>query len=155
MKWKNLDFNLLLQGSGRHWVYYSEILGVSLWGGGNSPYYFYDRWHPEDPYADPFDPSTKWVQGRYAFGGQSADENSEFRIMNAAYLRVKSVEIGYTLPEKLTKKAFINSLRLYVNSYNPLTFSKIKGLDPEHTNDNSGYIYPINTTINIGLQLKF
>ncbi|MCQ2142458.1 MAG: TonB-dependent receptor [Bacteroidales bacterium] len=152
--WKGLDFNILFQGAGRHWVYYSEVLGTSLWGGGNSPDYFLDRWHPADPAADPYDPATEWVKGEYAFGGASANENSEFRIQNAAYLRLKSVELGYTLPKNLLQRIHVSSLRFFVNSYNPLTISKIKGLDPEHCSGN-GYLYPINTTISVGAQLKF
>lgn len=47
------------------------------------------------------------------------------------------------------------ALELYVKKYNPLTFSGIKHVDPEHTSQNNGYIYPINTTYNLGIQLKF
>lgn len=153
--WKGIDFNMLWQGAARHWVAYTEILGTSLWGGGNSPAYFYDRWHPVDPDANPYDPTTKWISGTYAYAGRQADVNSEHRILNAAYLRLKSVDLGYTLPSKWTQKAHIESLRIFANIYNPLTFSGIKHVDPEHTSQNNGYIYPINTTYNLGIQLKF
>ena len=92
---------------------------------------------------------------RYAYAGRQADVNSEHRILNAAYLRLKSVDLGYTLPSKWTQKAHIESLRIFANIYNPLTFSGIKHVDPEHTSQNNGYIYPINTTYNLGIQLKF
>ncbi len=151
--WKGIDFNMLWQGAARHWVEYEEILGESIWGGGNGPDYFFDRWHPVDPTADVYDPNTEWVQGTYAFGGVSGA--GTFKVENAAYARLKSVELGYTFPRSLTRKIAIYNLRIYANSYNPLTFSKLKYVDPEHSSGNHGYIYPINTTYNFGVQVKF
>lgn len=155
MSWKGIDLNMLFQGTDRRWVQYSEILRTPLWGGGNSPSYFYDRWHPINPDADPYDPATEWNSGKYAYGNQIARDNSEFVVENAAYLRLKSIELGYTLPVKWTKRVGISSFRVYGNSYNALTFSQLKYVNPEHLSSNNGYLYPINRTFNFGVQIIF
>lgn len=153
--WKGIDFSMLWQGAGRHYVEFQEILRTPLWGGGNSPDYFYDRWHPEDPDANPYDQSIKWVKGKYAYGNQNVHNGSEFAAENAAYLRLKSVELGYTLPKKWLNPIGVSSFRIYANVYNALTFSKLDYVDPEHVSTNCGYIYPINRTFNIGVDIKF
>lgn len=154
-QWKGLDFNMLWQGAGRHYVQYQEILRQPVWAGGNGPDYFWDRWHPSDPDANPYDQSVEWVKGKYAYGNIVSADGSEFCTENAAYLRLKNIEIGYTFPEKWTKVAGISSFRIYGNVYNALTFSKLKYLDPEHPSTNNGKVYPINRTFNIGLTLSF
>lgn len=70
-------------------------------------------------------------------------------------MRLKSVEIGYTLPESVTKLAGIRSIRVYVNGYNLLTFCNMKYIDPEHTSDNWGCSYPLNKSFNFGVNVKF
>ena len=46
-------------------------------------------------------------------------------------------------------------LRIYVNAYNPLTFTKVKFVDPEHPDDELGRLYPLNKTFTVGLNLSF
>jgi len=84
-----------------------------------------------------------------------AADNTERSIQNAAYLRVKSVELGYTLPHKWMQKAGLTSCRFYVNGYNLLTFTGLKFLDPEHPADLYGYLYPLTKTFNAGINLTF
>lgn len=74
---------------------------------------------------------------------------------NASYLRLKSIELGYTLPKRLVSKIGIQKARIYINCYNLLTFSSLDYVDPEHPNSEWGYVYPLNKTVNIGANLVF
>ena len=59
------------------------------------------------------------------------DRFSDRFVEDGSYLKCKSIVLGYTLPAKLTDKAHINSLRLYVNASNPFVITKYSGMDPE------------------------
>jgi len=152
-QYKGLDLTMLWQGSALGSVIYGEQLREPLWGNNNSGAMsqFLDRWHLADPTADPYDPYQQWIPGHFANTGTLPDTNSSFNQVNDAYLRLKSIELGYTLP----KIEGIKNLRIFVNAYNILTFSQVKYIDPEHTNDTYGYLYPLNKTYSIGLNLKF
>lgn len=155
--WKGFDLNLLFQGAAMQYNRYIEQLREPMWGNdySNALDYFMDRWHPVDPTADPYDPSTEWVNGEYAYTGTLADEYSAYNVHNSSYVRLKSAELGYTFPQKWIARSGIKSLRLYVNGYNLFT---IKGVpfDPEHSgNDSYGNLYPLNRTFSIGVNVKF
>jgi hypothetical protein len=72
---------------------------------------------------------------------------------DGAFLRLKSIEFGYTLPEKITKILSLSNLRLYASGINLYTFSKFKLWDPEM--GGRGLDYPIQKTANVGLQITF
>lgn len=154
-EWQGIDLSVLFQGTGRFNVQYIEALKEPGALGGNILAQFENRWHPADPQADPYDPSTVWVPGYYAYTGTVAADNSERAIQNAAYLRIKSLELGYSLPVKWMQKAGLTRARIYINAYNLATFTKLKYLDPEHPADLYGYLYPLNKTYNAGLNITF
>ena len=163
-QWKGIDLTMLWQGSGKKYVIAREFLYQPLWSNSNALSDFTDRWHPADPNADPYDPATEWVSGEYGYTGSSPNATSDFNIQNAAYIRLKSIEIGYTLPNTILDRLSLQSVRLYVNAYNLLTFTKLRYMDPEFytTNDTSkaglsdlGYNYPINKSFSVGLTAKF
>ena len=155
--WKGFDLNLLFQGAAMQFNRYVEQLREPMWGHdySNALEYFMDRWHPTDPTADPYNPSTEWISGEYAYTGTLSDEYSEYNVHNSSYLRLKSAELGYTFPQRWIVKTGIKNARLYVNGYNLFT---IKGVpfDPEHSgNDSYGNLYPLNRTFSIGVNVKF
>lgn len=76
-------------------------------------------------------------------------------MQNAAYLRLKTVELGYTLPKVWMSKMGVKSLRVYLSGYNLLTFTKLKYCDPEFPSTSQGYNYPLNKTITVGANIKF
>lgn len=78
---------------------------------------------------------------------------STWFMQNGAFLRLKTVELGGTLPEQLTRKAGIARARLYVSGMNLLTFSAFKLWDPEMAGNGLGY--PIQKVYNFGLQITF
>ena len=163
-QWKGLDLTMLWQGAGKKYVITREFLYQPLWASTNALSDFMDRWHPADPNANPYDPATEWVSGEHAYTGSSPNVISDFNIQNAAYLRLKSLEIGYTLPAKILSSIGLKNIRVYASSYNLLTFTKLRYMDPEFyvTNDTGrsglgdlGYNYPINKTYSIGINAKF
>jgi TonB-linked SusC/RagA family outer membrane protein len=152
--YKNFDLNVLFQGSALGSMEYTEPL-YNIWGeyGGGTLEQYLDRWHPEDPLADPYDPATKWVSGYYGYTGHYPSTNSDFNRVSTAYLRLKSIELGYTLPR--IKALPDAKLRVFVNAYNLLTITGVKFVDPEHPDTDNGRLYPLNKTYSAGLTLSF
>lgn len=152
--YKGFDFSMLWQGSALGSMSYEEPL-YSIWGsnGGGALEQYWDRWHPTDPNADPYDPTIDWTKGYYAYTGHYPSSNSSFNRVSTTYLRLKQVEVGYTLPKW---RAFPSlSLRVYANAYNLLTFTGVKFVDPEHPSDDLGRLYPLNRTYTFGVQVSF
>ena len=151
--WKGLDFSVLFQGSSLGSYMYDEPL-YSIWGsnGGGALEQFLDRWHPVGDYTDPYDQSMQWTSGHYAYTGHSPEKNSSFNRVSTSYLRLKSVELGYTIPQR-PNSSF--GLRVFVNAYNLLTLTSIKYVDPEHPDTDYGRMYPLNKTVSLGMNLTF
>lgn len=154
-EYRQFDFNMVWQGVEDRYVAYSDALLTPLTNNGNGLEQFYNRWHPEDPNADPYNPNTVWVPGTYAYTGTTPLANSLFNIHNSSYLRLKAVTLGYSLPPMLVRKIGVQKVRFYFNGYNILTFTCLKFIDPEHPSSNYGYNYPINKTYNLGLNVTF
>ena len=112
-----------------------------------------------DPAADPKDPRTEWIPGYLPTTSQGSTamnlntSTSRASLRDASYLRLKSLEIGYTFPKKWMNKLSIESLRVFVNAYNLLTFTSLKYLDPEHPSSGYGTTYPLIMTTNFGVNL--
>ena len=84
--------------------------------------------------------------------GSSLTRN-DFYIQNRSYIRLKNVELGYTLPKKVSKKIKMNKLRIYVNANNLFTWDKLPfNLDPEASKT---YDFPLNRVINCGVNITF
>jgi ASC-1-like (ASCH) protein len=80
--------------------------------------------------------------------------------MNASYLRLKTLELGYTLPKELLSKVNIKNLRVYISGYNILTFTPLENADPERMGESASdyadfYSYPNNKTYTVGASIKF
>ena len=79
---------------------------------------------------------------------------SDLWLRDASYLRLKNIELGYTLPETVMKKMCVNQFRIYLSGYNLLTFDSLDVLDPEMTSTISP-MYPLIKVVNIGVKLNF
>lgn len=86
-------------------------------------------------------------------GIENNNKPSTWFMRNGAFLRLKSAEIGYSLPTRLVSKFRMKMLRAYINGTNLLTFSKFKLWDPEQGGNGLGY--PVQRVFNIGVQLTF
>lgn len=145
--WRNFDFSMLWQGQA-HSVQY-----ILLESGSTGNFFAEDaanRWRPGAP-------SNKFprVDDKMYTSINGANPNT-FWLKNTDFIRLKNLEIGYNLPAKLLSRFRINSLRIYANGFNLLTFDKLKyiNLDPEG-NSNTGVFYPQQKIYNVGLNLKF
>ncbi len=162
VKWKNFDFYGLFQGAANYTVQFDDVYSRMLaFKGGNTPEYFYDRWHREDIY----NPNSKWIPGKWPavrleqnVGAFYTRDTKVWR-KDASYLRLKTVEIGYSFDAKLLKSLGIEKMRIYVNGSNLLTFcnSFVKQFDPERVEGSAlaGLNYPLTRTYNFGFLLNF
>ncbi len=153
--WKGIDLNMLFQGSAMSYIAYGEQLSAPLQFDGNALDMFLDRWRPTDPNAHPYNPATQWISGYYAFGATTPDVDSEFMIQRGDYLRLKSIELGYTFPKSMLSSVGVKNLRVYFNAYNLFTITGVKGVDPEKPTELYGYMYPMNRTYNFGANITF
>ena len=158
--YKGFDLTLFFQGAAGHEVFTSGDFmypfiqqglgnGISLW---------LDRWHR----ADPSDMDSEWIPGYMPAlrptGYAANATNNTWTMHKANYLRLKTIELGYTFPKSWMSKIGIENLRIYVNSFNTLTFTSREGLmkymDPENSNGAFKY-YPQMKTFNFGANLTF
>lgn len=160
--WKGFDVAMDFQGAYKVYVQYAEVLTEALpFGGQNTLTWFMDRWRPVDPNADYFNPSTEWIPGYYPATGHDGRRTGTNGVQDASYIRLKTAEIGYTLPQKLVSKIGIKNLRLYMSGYNLLTFTGLKNVDPERPTAGEGsayvefYNYPVNRIYTVGASVKF
>ena len=108
-----------------------------------------DRWTPENTNAQ----YPRLFNGGNGNGNYT--NNSDFFIRNGAFMRIKQITLGYSLPKKWINKIKVQQLRFFVNTVNPFTFSDYEpGFDPEVSNTN-GSFFPIMKTTTIGVNLKF
>jgi len=158
--WKELDFSIDFAGASFQSFQQNYETKWPFQASGNTfEFMVNDRWH----HSDPLDPSSPWVAGYYpALRLTPTDSwnvycnNSEYWLTNVRYLRLRNMEIGYTVPKKLTNKISISACRLYFNGTNLLTFSNLSkiGLDPEN-NDTNGLGYPNNKVMTLGVNVTF
>jgi TonB-linked SusC/RagA family outer membrane protein len=141
---KNFDFSALFQGSAGAVM----TLGTGEMGSiGNFLEYIYDnRWSVDNPSSE--HPRISDRGNQYYSGGNT------YWMRNTDYIRLKNIELGYTLPEVIGRRAGIGSLRVYVNALNLATWDKLGVYDPENVNSNGQY-YPQSKIINTGVTVKF
>lgn len=145
--WNNFDFSILFQGVGNHQVYYNNqafrfvtVMGQSLIKDITD-----NAWTPENPY------NSKYPILRNNANSKNNVASDAF-VHNAAYLRCKNIQLGYTIPSDITKKFFVESLKVYASIDNLFTITKFPGLDPE-VGANVGY--PTVRQYSIGLNISF
>ncbi|MGK6352198.1 SusC/RagA family TonB-linked outer membrane protein [Parapedobacter sp. DT-150] len=158
--WKGFDFNMLWQGSGNYSVRFTHAYAETFWGDGNLPAYFYDRWHLSDPY----NPDSEWIPGEWPATRRISDigamynESSVWR-RDASYLRLKSLELGYSINRQVLQRIGLQGIRVYANGYNLWTITDpfVKSFDPERIEGalNTGWVYPLSRSFNLGVNLTF
>lgn len=162
LTFKGFDVNIFLQGVGRRTMMLrGELVEPFHFNYGMTMYkHQLDYWTPQNPSAD---------YPRLADNGSQSNTNnfrrgSDMYLFDAAYLRVKNVQIGYTLPASIAQKAGAQKIRAYLSGQNLFTLSKIKFVDPELTEfdsdlsssgANSGRAYPTMIFYGAGLDVTF
>ena len=164
VNYKSWDISLLFTGAA---LYSLNINPGDVWGYGafpSTPVLYSDRWRPVNPEADRWDPSTEWIEGTYAPLRTSTTGTQDKAAMkvyrpSATYLRMKSLEIGYTLPSSFNRRVGIERARFYLNGFNLVTFAPklVRNYDPEKMEGdwNVGLSNPTMMSFNFGLNLTF
>ena len=154
--YKGLDFSFFFQGLARESFWIDATSRYGTYTAGTGPFvndtqllkaYAESHWSEDnrDVYA---------LYPRYsAYQNYNNTQTSTWWMRDGSFLRLKQLELGYTLPQKLTQKIHIDNLRAYVQGNNLLCFSKFKLWDPELAGE--GLNYPIQRTINIGINVTF
>ena len=147
LAWNGFDFSVLFQGVGNHQVYYNNqafrfvtVMGQSLIKDITD-----NAWTPENPY------NSKYPILRNNANGKNNIASDAF-VHNAAYFRCKNIQLGYTVPKKITKKFFVENLKVYASIDNLFTITDFPGFDPE-VGANVGY--PSVRQYSVGLNVSF
>lgn len=163
LSWRGFDLNALFAGSTGFYVQYAEQYSTPLMYEKGSLVQFLDSWHTVNPNDNVFDPNTQWVPGRYSAMGSPIAEGTK-AVQDATYVRLKTLELGYSISDKILKSIGVKKVRVYANAYNLFTITGLRDADPEHPgeipdagfNQNlGGYKYPLNRTFNLGANVSF
>lgn len=150
-KYRGFDLGIFLQGVAGVSGQLTGYAGQAFVNLGNIQRWQMDgRFDPENPVRYPAYPRLEVVSN----SGTPNTVSSDFWVLNGSYLRLKNIQLGYTLPSSLTSKMKVNSVRLYSSVENPITWSNYReGWDPEV--NTGGAYYPILSTYTFGLNIKF
>lgn len=149
--WKNFDFSMQWTGAWNVDRMLSEFrrpLGDTN-NKGLLLYQYETTWRSS---ADTY--TAKYPRASSAHAANNYNLGSDLYLINASYLRLKNVEIGYNFQFPFMKKLKLNDFRMYANGYNLLTFSGFKWGDPESRQSDRPN-YPLTRVFNIGLKLGF
>lgn len=147
--WKNFDLSMLWQGTIGNDVFdATRRTDITT---SNLPSWMLGRWTGE---------GTSDKYPRFILGDNTNWVSSDLYVCDGSYLRLKNIQLGYTLPQRLTNKAAISSLRFYVAAENLFTFTKYHGFDPEISSGGTSLgidrgVYPQAKTISVGANLSF
>ena len=157
--WNGIDVSVFLQGVGHRDWFDSSPYSVGATSAGQwQAAGFKEHWDFFRPEGDPLGANLNAYLPRPLFsaGGKNMQTQSRY-IVNAAYMRIKNLQIGYTLPTSLTTKWGLSRVRVYTSADNLVTFTKMpKIFDPEATGGDwgPGKIYPLQRVISFGLNVN-
>ena len=147
--WKGIDFSMLIQGVAGVQVYdctrRTDIRSVNL------PSYMLDRWTGEG--------SSNRIP-RFVIGDKFNWVSSDLYVHDGSYARIKNIQLGYTIPESLTRKILISNVRVYIAAENLLTLTGYHGFDPEIASGGTSLgidygVYPQARTFTAGISVAF
>ena len=146
-EWNGFDFAMFLQGVGDYKVYYNNqaFRFVTVMGQSLNKDITDNAWTPENPYASTYPVLRNNADGRNNIA-------SDAFVHNAAYLRCKNIQLGYTVPQSITRKFFVEKLKVYCSIDNLFTITSFPGLDPEIA---AGVGYPSIRQYSVGLNVSF
>lgn len=145
--WKNFDLMVLFQGAAGGFTYiWRERSGES----GNFLKYSYDhRWTTDNPMVE----YPRINNREEPYWSSEGDRKNDYFLWDTDYIRLKNLELGYTINSAALSRAGIQKLRIYTNSTNLMTFDKVKIQDPEQNNTSKDY--PQRRIVNFGVSLTF
>jgi len=147
-KYKNFDIAALFQGALGRYVYMDVY---ALFGRAAEMRQIFSDF--DNNYWTPENTDAKYPRPM-GIKNTNNIQQSTYWLKSGDYLRLKNMEIGYTIPRELTRKWSMEQVRLYANGNNLLTWDKLDGLfDPEE--ESGGIRYPLLRTFNVGLSITF
>lgn len=155
LSYKGFDMSMIWAGSAGMSYYWSELyMNLSTVGLGKAvptmvadDHYYYNESNAADPANN--------INGHYPRLKTTDPQNtraSDFYLYNASYLKLKSLQLGYTIPERLTKKASMSNVRVFIGGENLLTITDYPGIDPEV---GASISYPTMRQYTLGLNITF
>ncbi len=145
-QYKSFDFSMMWQGVAKR----SYLLtGQKIW-----ETYNFNEWHKEAWSQERYDKGMEITYPRLEPGSNASKLAADFWYVDGSYIRLKNIELGYTLPAKISNRIKASSVRFYVNGLNLLTFDRypVKYQDPEQNNE---LLYPVFKAYNFGLNVSF
>lgn len=150
--YKNWGFSVMFQGVDHVSRYYDAEAMFAFINGGKVKEHHLERWNPVESEAYNLAHAKYPLLHYNDYGDHNQRQNSYF-LKNGAFLRLKNIELSYTLPERWSHKVGMSDCRLYINANNLVTWDHLDGLtDPESNGSNR---FPIMKTVNFGVNIKF
>lgn len=155
VSFKNFDFSVFFQGTGRSSLILTKELIIPFLNGTGNPTResVNDSWSPEN---------TNARYPRMNVGGSENNiQHSSWWTWNSSYLRIKNIELGYSLPKSILEKGQLQQFRLFIAAQNLLTFTKLPFIDPEVNssgggdNNARGLYYPQQKAVQFGVNITF
>ncbi len=145
-EYSGFDLNAIFQGVNKLDRILNSNGQLPLEGDRNNALsYWINRWTPDKP-------STTLPR----VGGINNAQFSDFYVEDVSYLRLRNIELGYSLPMDISKRAGIQKLRIFVSGQNLLTFTKLENFDPERASGGStDQLTPLYKVLTTGINLKF
>ena len=161
LQWAGIDFSIFFQGIGRQ-DWYPAANALAFWGPYARPYATYlpknfhtQIWSEENPNS--YFPRPRGYTALQGTNRELTAVNDRY-LQNIGYCRLKNLTVGYTLPRQWTRKALIESLRIYFTGENLFTWSGIRSdyIDPEMAATNGNLrLYPWQRTYMFGVDVTF
>ncbi|WP_299583878.1 TonB-dependent receptor [uncultured Sunxiuqinia sp.] len=152
--YKNIDLSVQLQGEGGMKRKLGGLTGTAFHNLGNIQRWQWEgSWDPANPTRYPDYPRLEYKPNTLPTTWESS-----FWLKDGTFLKIKNVQLGYTLPRNLTETVGLKNVRVYANALNLYTFDKYpKGWDPDIKVDDWfwGAHYPLATTVTFGVDVKF
>lgn len=151
-EYKGIGFSIMFQGVDHVSRYYDAEAMYAFVNGGKVKEHHLDRWNPNKTETENLS-SAKYPLLHYDSYGDHNQRSNSFFLKNGNFLRLKNIELSYSLPTSIIKKAAMSECRFFVNGNNLITWDHLDGLcDPESAGSNR---YPIMKTVNFGVNIKF
>ena len=152
VNYKGWGFSVMFQGVDHVSRYYDAEAMYAFVSGGKVKEHHLERWNPAQSEAYNLQHANYPLLHYDNYGDHNQRTNSFF-LKNGSFIRLKNIELSYTLPENWSKVAGMSNCRLYVNANNLITWDHLNNLtDPESNGSNR---YPIMKTVNFGVNIKF
>lgn len=164
--WNNFFVSAFFQGIGRQHWYPSNESG--FWGQYNRPYNQLPTWHLDNYWTE--DNRDAYLPRYAGYNNSLKSQSCDRYLQNIGYIRLKNLQVGYTLPQVWTSKAGMQNVRVYLSGENIWSWSPLykhtrdydvtntnSGSDPDLTSGTSGdnYTYPMMKSITLGLSVTF